>query len=58
MQRSAGSSCAMRETVIRDRFIPKTFDLLFPQVGVPLLRHNGPDERRASPGRQDCVEFA
>ena len=35
---------------------PKCFR--FPQNGVPLLRHNGPDERRASLGRQDCVEFA
>jgi hypothetical protein len=26
--------------------------------GVPLLRHNVPDERRASLERQDCVEFA
>jgi len=24
---------------------------------VPLLGLNGPDERRASPRRQDCVEF-
>jgi hypothetical protein len=28
------------------------------KYGVPLLRHNVPDERRASLGRQDCVEFA
>jgi len=25
---------------------------------MPILRHNGPDERRASLWRQDCVEFA
>jgi hypothetical protein len=29
-----------------------------PLNGVPFLRHNGPDERRASLRRQDCVEFA
>src|SRR5438874_12748841 len=28
------------------------------QNSVPLLGHNCPDERRASLGRQDCVEFA
>ena len=26
--------------------------------GMSFLGHNSPDERRASPGRQDCVEFA
>jgi hypothetical protein len=47
---------------IRDRFIPKNpiypLGTCLPSNGVPLLRHNGPDERRASLGRQDCVEFA
>jgi hypothetical protein len=28
------------------------------KIVMPLLRHNVPDERRASLGRQDCVEFA
>ena len=36
----------------------KTQCFRLPQHGVPLLGHNGPDERRASLGRQDCVEFA
>ncbi len=31
---------------------------IYPQHGVPFLRHNCPDERRASLRRQDCVEFA
>ena len=30
---------------------------VYPQNSVPNLRHNGPDERRASLKRQDCVEF-
>src|ERR1700740_2591884 len=32
--------------------------IYLPSNGVPLLRHNVPDERRASLGRQDCGEFA
>jgi hypothetical protein len=43
---------------IRDRFIPKNPVFRFPQDGVPFFGHNSPDERRASLGRQDCVEFA
>jgi hypothetical protein len=28
------------------------------EISVPVLRRNSPDERRASLGEQDCVEFA
>jgi hypothetical protein len=47
-----------RAEPIPNRFIPKSLMFPLPQNGVPLLGHNGPDERRASLGRQDCVEFA
>jgi hypothetical protein len=40
-----------------DCFILETRRSRLLQHGVPLLRHNGPDERRASLGGQDCVEF-
>jgi hypothetical protein len=42
----------------RNRLIPENPMFYVPQHGVPFLRHNGPDERRASLRRQDCVEFA
>jgi hypothetical protein len=40
------------------RFILQNLGFRCPQHNVPHLRHNVPDERRASLGRQDCVEFA
>ena len=39
------------------RFIPKNRCFRLPENGAPFFRHNVPDERRASLGRQDCVEF-